>query len=57
MAANGNPWKNNKNTQDTTSTSDEVRGQATVNITVPVTDALSGKTSSTSLVVDGTQAA
>jgi hypothetical protein len=56
MAAT-NRWKNNKSAQDTTSTSDEVRGQASVSITIPVTDARSGKSSTTPLVVDGTQAA
>ena len=52
-----NAWKNNADTQDTTSTSDEVRGQASYDPTIPVTDALSGKTSTATLVVDGTQAA
>ena len=52
-----NKWKSNKDRQDTSSTSDEVRNQATVSITIPSTDAASGKTSTTPLVVDGTTAA
>ena len=53
-----NSWKQNAGKQDTSSTSDEVRGQDTFGPNaIQVADALSGKTSKTPLVVDGTQAA
>ena len=54
-----NAWKNNKNTQDTKSTSNEVRGQATFRPnTIPVVDMQpTQKLPATKLVIDATKVA